>query len=92
VLSGLFCDLLARKSRDPLTGHRLVLLVCLVAAAICVSLTALVSSLWWAVAMMAVSIFCIYLTGAAYWAIIQDVVAAEHVGAASGCVHLLNLA
>jgi MFS transporter, ACS family, hexuronate transporter len=89
VLSGLFCDLLARKSRDPLTGHRLVLLVCLVAAAICVSLTALVSSLWWAVAMMAVSIFCIYLTGAAYWAIIQDVVAAEHIGAASGFVHLI---
>jgi len=29
-----------------------------------------------------------YLTGAPHWAIIQDVVSAEHVGAASGLVHL----
>ena len=64
-------------------------MVCLVLAATCVSLTGLVESLAWAVTLMAVTIFCVYLTGAMYWAIIQDVVRAEHVGAASGFVHLI---
>ena len=72
-----------------LTARKRVLMVCLVLAATCVSLTGLVESLAWAVTLMAVTIFCVYLTGAMYWAIIQDVVRAEHVGAASGFVHLI---
>jgi MFS transporter, ACS family, hexuronate transporter len=89
LLSGLVCDLAFLICADLLTARKLVLVVCLVLAAICVSLTGLVSSLSWAVALMAVTIFCIYLTGAMYWAIIQDVVRAEHVGAVGGFVHLI---
>jgi MFS transporter, ACS family, hexuronate transporter len=89
LLSGLVCDLAFLICSDLLTARKLVLVVCLVLAAICVSLTGLVSSLSWAVALMAVTIFCIYLTGAMYWAIIQDVVRAEHVGAVGGFVHLI---
>ena len=89
LLSGLICDLLVRICPDPLAARKFVLVFCLVLAGICVTLTGLVSSLSWAVALMAVTIFCIYLTGATYWAIIQDVVSAEHVGAASGFVHLI---
>ena len=89
LLSGLVCDLLSRICSDLLSARKLVLVVCLVLAATCVSLTGLVSSLSWAVTLMAVTIFCVYLTGATYWAIIQDVVRAEHVGAASGFVHLI---
>jgi ACS family hexuronate transporter-like MFS transporter len=89
LLSGLICDLLVRVFPDPLAARKFVLVFCLVLAGICVTLTGLVSSLSWAVALMAVTIFCIYLTGATYWAIIQDVVSAEHVGAASGFVHLI---
>jgi MFS transporter, ACS family, hexuronate transporter len=89
LLSGLVCDLLSRRCSDLLYARKLVLVVCLVLAATCVSLTGLVSSLSWAVTLMAVTIFCVYLTGATYWAIIQDVVRAEHVGAASGFVHLI---
>jgi MFS transporter, ACS family, hexuronate transporter len=89
LLSGLICDLLVRIFPDPLAARKFVLVFCLVLAGICVTLTGLVSSLSWAVALMAVTIFCIYLTGATYWAIIQDVVSAEHVGAASGFVHLI---
>jgi sugar phosphate permease len=89
LLSGLVCDLLSRRCSDLLYARKLVLVVCLVLGATCVSLTGLVSSLSWAVTLMAVTIFCIYLTGAMYWAIIQDVVRAEHVGAASGFVHLI---
>ena len=89
LLSGVVCDLLARICPDLLAARKFVLVVCLLLAATCVSLTGLVSSLSWAVALMAVTIFCVYLTGATYWAIIQDVVSAEHVGAAGGFVHLI---
>jgi MFS family permease len=89
LLSGLICDLLFLICPDLLAARKLVLVSCLVLAGTCVSLTGLVSSLSWAVALMAVTIFCVYLTGATYWAIIQDVVSAEHVGAASGFVHLI---
>jgi ACS family hexuronate transporter-like MFS transporter len=89
LLSGLICDLLVLICPDLLAARKLVLVSCLVLAGTCVSLTGLVSSLSWAVALMAVTIFCVYLTGATYWAIIQDVVSAEHVGAASGFVHLI---
>jgi MFS transporter, ACS family, hexuronate transporter len=89
LLSGLICDLLVRICPDLLAARKFVLVSCLVLAGICVTLTGLVSSLSWAVALMAVTIFCVYLTGATYWAIIQDVVSAEHVGAASGFVHLI---
>jgi MFS family permease len=89
LLSGLVCDLLSRICPSLLVARKFVLVVCLVLAAICVSLTGLVSSVSWAVALMAVTIFCVYLTGATYWAIIQDVVKAEHVGVASGFVHLI---
>lgn len=89
LLSGLICDLLVRICPDLLAARKFVLVFCLVLAGTCVTLTGLVSSLSWAVALMAVTIFCVYLTGATYWAIIQDVVSAEHVGAASDFVHLI---
>jgi MFS family permease len=89
LLSGLVCDLVFLICPDLLAARKLVLVVCLVLTATCVSLTGLVSSLSWAVALMSLTIFCVYLTGAMYWAIIQDVVRAEHVGAASGFVHLI---
>jgi len=89
LLSGVFCDLLARICPDLLTARKRVLIVCLALAAVCVSLTGLVSSPSWSVALMALTIFCIYLTGATYWAIIQGEVRSEHVGAASGFVHLI---
>jgi MFS family permease len=89
LLSGPVCDLAFLICPDFLAARKLMLIVCLLLAAACVSLTGLVSSLSWAIALMAVTIFCIYLSGAMYWAIIQDVVSAEHVGAAGGFVHLI---
>jgi MFS family permease len=89
TLSGLVCDLLSRISNDLLRVRKLVLVVCLILAAICVSLTGLFSSLAWAVAFMAAAIFFIYLTGATYWAIVQETVPGEHMGTTSGFVHLI---
>jgi MFS family permease len=89
TLSGFICDLLSRISGDLLRARKLVLIICLVLAAICVGLAGVFSSLAWAVAFMAAAIFFVYLTGATYWAIIQETVPGEHMGAASGFVHLI---
>lgn len=89
TVSGLVCDLLSRICGDLLRVRKLVLMVCLILAAICVSLAGLFSGLAWAVAFMAAAIFFVYLTGATYWAIIQETVPKEHMGAASGFVHLI---
>jgi ACS family hexuronate transporter-like MFS transporter len=89
TVSGLVCDLLSRITGDVLRARKLVLVVCLLLAAICVGLAGLFSGLAWAVALMAAAIFFVYLTGATYWAIIQETVQAEHMGATSGFVHLI---
>lgn len=89
TLSGFACDFLSRISSDVLRARKLVLVTCLILAAMCVGLAGLFSTLAWAVAFMAAAIFFVYLTGATYWAIIQETVPAEHMGAASGFVHLM---
>jgi ACS family hexuronate transporter-like MFS transporter len=89
TISGMLCDFLPRMGVDLLRARKLVLVVSLVLAAICVSLSGLVSSLVWAVALMAAAIFFVYLTGTTYWAIIQEIVREEHVGGISGFVHLI---
>ena len=43
-----------------------------------------------AVIMMSVSIFFLYITGAIYWAIIQDVVHKSRIGSISGFIHLVG--
>jgi MFS transporter, ACS family, hexuronate transporter len=89
AISGLVCDLLSRITRDVLKARKLVLAVCLATAAICVGLAGLVSGLTPAVTLMALAIFFVYVTGAAYWAIVQETVESNHVGAVSGFVHLI---
>ena len=87
--SGLVCDAMSRAIGDVLRARKLVLIVSLAAAAVCVAFAGLVAGLAWAVTFMATAIFFIYLTGATYWALIQELVPSQHVGAASGFVHLM---
>jgi MFS family permease len=89
VMSGLVCDFLAEVMGDVLRARKLVLVVCSIAAASCVTLAGLVPDLFSVVACMAASIFFLYLTGATYWAIIQETVHPKHVGAVGGYVHLI---
>lgn len=60
------------------------------AAAICVGLAGTVKEVTSAVGLMSVSIFFLYITGAIYWAIIQDVVHKSRVGSISGFIHLIG--
>lgn len=89
IASGLVCDLMSRMIGDVLRARKLVLVVALAAAAVCVTFAGLAAGLGWAVTFMAAALFFIYLTGATYWALIQELVRSEHVGAASGFVHLM---
>ena len=52
-------------------------------------MTAFVTGVVSAVSLMAVAVFFTYLSGTAYWAIIQDTVQGENVGGASGFVHFI---
>ncbi|MCY0389580.1 MFS transporter [Robbsia sp. Bb-Pol-6] len=87
---GVVTDLLLRLTGKPLLARRLVISVSLGVAAVCVGFAGRVASMSGAVALMAVSIFFLYLTGAVYWAIIQDTVARKNVGGVGGFVHLLS--
>ncbi|MDP9647633.1 MULTISPECIES: MFS transporter [Paraburkholderia] len=90
---GFISDLILRLTGKPLLSRKIVLGTCLGAAAVCVALAGRVASTESAVALMSVSIFFLYVTGAVYWAVIQDTVPREHVGGVGGFVHLLaNLA
>lgn len=87
--SGLVCDLIARAIDDVLRARKLVLAVSLAAASVSVTFAGLAATLAWAVTFMSATILFIYLTGATYWALIQELVQSEHVGAAGGFVHLI---
>ncbi|RFU49436.1 MFS transporter [Paraburkholderia sp. DHOC27] len=93
AIGGFVSDGILRLTGKPLLSRKLVLAVCLGAAAVCVALAGRVASTQSAVALMSVSIFFLYVTGSVYWAVIQDTVPREHVGGVGGFVHLLaNLA
>jgi MFS transporter, ACS family, hexuronate transporter len=90
---GFITDTILRITGRPLLARRIVLSVCLGVAAVCVGFAGRVQSMQGAVALMSVSIFFLYVTGAVYWAVIQDTVRRENVGGVGGFVHLLaNLA
>lgn len=90
ALGGLISDKIFKITGKLLLSRKIVLVVSLLAAAICVALAGSVKGTYPAVALMSVSIFFLYITGAIYWAIIQDVVHKSRVGGISGFIHLIG--
>jgi D-galactonate transporter len=90
ALGGIISDAILRMTGKLLLSRKIVLVVCLLAAAICVALAGTVSQVVPAVMLMSVSIFFLYVTGAIYWAIIQDVVTKTRIGSVSGFIHLIG--
>jgi MFS transporter, ACS family, hexuronate transporter len=86
---GPLCDLLFRLTGNPLRARKIVLVTCLIVAALCIGFAGSVASVTGAVALMAVSVFFMYLTGNTYWAIILDTVDEARVGGVSGFVHFV---
>ena len=86
---GFISDFVFKKTGKLMFSRKIVLVVGLGATAVCVALTGFADSVEWAVGLMSVAIFTLYLTGSTYWALIQDTVSGENVGGVSGFVHFL---
>lgn len=90
---GFVADAIYRRTGNALFARKLILVGSLAIAAVCVALAGIVTSIVSVVALMAVSVFFMYLTGNTYFAIILDTVPPARVGGVGGFVHLIaNLA
>lgn len=86
---GFISDYVFKKTGKLMFSRKIILVVGLGATAVCVALTGFAESVEWAVGLMSIAIFTLYLTGSTYWALIQDTVSGENVGGVSGFVHFL---
>jgi ACS family hexuronate transporter-like MFS transporter len=88
---GFVSDFVAKKTTNKgvLFSRKIVLVTCLFISAVCIGVAGLVTTTVSAVALVAASVFFLYLTGAIYWAIVQDVVRKSSVGSVGGFMHFL---
>jgi len=90
TLSGSLSDFLSlRIGRDHLFGRKLVLVAGLASAATCVAFAGIASGVITVIVLMSAAVFLVYLTGTTYWAIVQEIVQSQYVGATGGFVHLI---
>lgn len=90
---GMVSDAIFRVIGNAVMARKLVLVLGLLVAAICVALAGEATSATAAVSLMTVSVFAMYLTGHTYFTLILDTVESRRVGGVSGFVHFIaNLA
>jgi MFS transporter, ACS family, hexuronate transporter len=89
VSGGFICDALGKKIGDPIAAPKRVMVACLLMAALSVALAGLVSSLEAVVALIAIAVFFMYVSGSTYWMIVLGFVEPARVGGAAGFVHLI---
>jgi len=91
ALGGFVSDFFSKKfaQKGVLFSRKLVLVTCLFLSAVCIGLAGLVTTTVGAVTLVAFSVFFLYLTGAIYWAIVNDVVDQRNVGSVGGFMHFL---
>jgi MFS transporter, ACS family, hexuronate transporter len=86
---GMVSDYVYKKVGKALFARKVVLVSCLFTSAVCIGIAGLVTTTVAAVTLVALSVFFLYLTGAIYWAIVQDVVDQKNVGSVGGFMHFL---
>ncbi|AUC93086.1 MFS transporter [Bradyrhizobium sp. SK17] len=86
---GFVCDALGRRLGDQVAARKLVMVVCLLVAAVAVALAGIATSLEAVIALIAIAVFFMYLSGSTYWAIILGLVESGRVGGVAGFVHLI---
>jgi MFS transporter, ACS family, hexuronate transporter len=86
---GPVCDLIFKLTGNPILARKLVLVVCLLVAAVCIGFAGMADTVFSALALMTVSVFFMYMTGNTYWAIILDTIEEDRVGGVSGFVHFI---
>jgi MFS transporter, ACS family, hexuronate transporter len=87
---GAISDAIFRWTGKLMLSRKIVLATCLAATGICVAIAGSVHTAVAAIALMSVALFLLYVTGALYWAIVQDVVHPAKVGSVSGCMHCVG--
>ncbi|QJP69882.1 MFS transporter [Burkholderia glumae] len=87
---GAISDAIFRWTGRLMLSRKIVLVVALVGTGLCVGVAGIVHTAASAVALMSVALFLLYVTGALYWAVVQDVVHPAKVGGVSGCLHCLG--
>ncbi|WP_133650649.1 MFS transporter [Paraburkholderia flava] len=90
AVGGVISDMIFRWTGKLMLSRKIVLVTCLMATGICVGIAGSVRTAADAVALMSVALFLLYVTGALYWAIVQDVVHPDKVGSVSGCMHCVG--
>lgn len=89
ALGGFISDYIFSITGKQMFSRKAVLVVCLLAAAVCIGFAGVVTTAAGAVALVALSVFFLYVTGITYWAIIQDIVHPDRVGGVGGFMHFL---
>jgi len=90
---GMVSDAIFRLIGNAVLARKLVLVVGLLVAAVCVALAGETTGAVAAVSLMTVSVFFMYLTGHTYFTLILDTIESRRVGGVSGFVHFIaNLA
>lgn len=89
LLGGKISDVIMRRTGRPLFTRKLMLAVCLSVSGICVGLAGLVLTAGNAVALMAVAVLFLYLSGTSYWGILQDTIPGRAMGSIGGFVHCI---
>jgi MFS transporter, ACS family, hexuronate transporter len=93
LTGGFLTDFIAQKTGRPAATRKWIIVVCLLGTAALFAVTGGIASVWMAVALMAMVVFLLYITGAQYFAIIGDLVPSLRYGGVVGFVHFLaNLA
>lgn len=87
ILGGLLSDFILQRSGRALFTRKFVLGICLSASGACVGLAGLLSTANSAVALMAIAVFFLYLSGTSYWGILQDTIPGRAMGSIGGFVH-----
>ena len=89
LASGFVVDFIFKRTGRALFSAKAVLVAGLFIAAVCVGLAGMATTVEAVVALMAFTVFCMYMTGTTYWAIILDTVEKPRVGGVSGFVHFI---
>lgn len=93
ALGGIITDWIGKRTGNLLGSRKWFTVICLLGVAAAFAPSAMVASTGSAVALMALAIFLLYLTGAQYWAIIAETFPTEYLGGIGGFVNFLaNLA
>lgn len=90
AMGGAISDAIFRWTGKLMLSRKIVLVTCLFATGVCVAVAGSVQTAVSAIALMSVALFLLYVTGALYWAIVQDVVHPDKVGSVSGCMHCVG--